>query len=209
MITLEQKIINLEQKLKKKKNDFDYLKDKYDFIENYLRNYEKKFLSLINFLQDCLNKFFIDDELLSNKEVNIHLDELKKGDFSSLNKKEQYSILIILMKYLMPLVNKTNLNNDVKKVNKVNLKFHLPEIKTNIPLELKNYKKLNFKKPHLNIRSMSAENINIIKDTGLPLLNDNNVKNNATKVFNPINKKYQNKYKNSSQSINTGISTGN
>ncbi len=94
-------------------------------------------------------------------------------------------------------------------MNKVNLKFHLPEIKTNIPLELKNYKKLNIKKPHLNIRSMSAENINIIKDTGLPLLNDNNVKNNATKVFNPINKKYQNKYKNSSQSINTGISTGN
>jgi len=209
MVNLEQKIFNLEKKLKNKKIDFDYLKDKYDFIENYLRNYEKKFLSLINFLQDCLNKFFIDDELLSNKEVNIHLDELKKGDFSSLNKKEQYSILIILMKYLMPLVNKTNLNNDVKKVNKVNLKFHLPEIKTNIPLELKNYKKLNFKKPHLNIRSMSAENINIIKDTGLPLLNDNNVKNNATKVFNPINKKYQNKYKNSSQSINTGISTGN
>ena len=36
MLTLKQKIINLEQKLKKKKIDFDYLMDKYDFIENYL-----------------------------------------------------------------------------------------------------------------------------------------------------------------------------
>ena len=44
-----------------------------------------------------------------------------------------------LSEILMPLVNKTNLNNDVKEVNKVNLKFHLPEIKTNIPLELKNF----------------------------------------------------------------------
>ena len=104
MVNLEQKILNLEKKLKNKKNDFDYLKDKYDFIENYLRNYEKKFLSLINFLQDCLNKFFVDDELLSNREVNIHIEDLKKGDFSSLNKEEQYSILIILMKYLIKLI---------------------------------------------------------------------------------------------------------
>ena len=211
MVNLEQKILNLEKKLKNKKNDFDYLKDKYDFIENYLRNYEKKFLGLINFLQDCLNKFFIDEELLLNREVNIHLEDLKKGDFSSLNREEQYSTLIILMKYLMPLVNQSNLNKEISKVNKVNLKFHLPEIKTYIPLELKNYKKINFKKPKLNIRSMSAENINLLKDTGLPILRDNSVKNRGTKIFNPINNsnKYQHKYKNSSQSINTGISTGN
>ena len=211
MLNLEQKIMNLEQKLKKKKNDFDYLKDKYDFIENYLRNYEKKFMGIINFLQDCLNKFFIDKELLSNREVNIHIEDIKKGDFSSLNKEEQYSILIILMKYLMPMVNQANLNNEVKKVNKVNLRFHLPEIKTNFPFEMKkyNYKHLKFKKPNLNIRSMSAENIGFPKDSGLPLIPGNSVKNRPTRIYGKFNNKYQAKYKNSSQSLNTGISTGN
>ena len=211
MITLEQKIINLEQKLKKKKNDFDYLKDKYDFIENYLRNYEKKFLGIINFLQDCLNKFFIDKDLLSNHEVNIHIEDIKKGDFSALNKEEQYSILIILMKYLMPMVNQASLNNEVKKVNKVNLRFHLPEIKTNIPFEYKanNYKHLKFKRPNLNIRSMSAENVGLLNDRGLPSLKGNSVKNGPTRVFGKFNNKYQVKYKNSSHSLNTGISTGN
>ena len=211
MLTLEQKIINLEQKLKKKKSDFDYLKDKYDFIENYLRNYEKKFLGIINFLQDCLNKFFIDKDLLSNHEVNIHIDDIKKGDFSALNKEEQYSILIILMKYLMPMVNQASLNNEVKKVNKVNLRFRLPEIKTNIPFEFKknNYKHLNFKKPNLNIRSMSAENIGLPNDRGLPSLQGNSVKHGPTRIFGKFNNKYQAKYKNSSHSLNTGISTGN
>jgi hypothetical protein len=201
----------LEQKLKKKKNDFDYLKDKYDFIENYLRNYEKKFLGIINFLQDCLNKFYIDEELLSNHEVNIHLEDIKKGDFSSLNKQEQYSILIILMKYLMPMVNQANLNNEVKKVNKVNLKFHLPQIKPNIPFSMKkyNYRNLEFKKPRLNIRSMSAENLGILKDSGLPSIPGNSVKNGPAKIFGKLNNKNQAKYKNSSQSLNTGLSTGN
>ena len=209
IVNLEQKIINLEQKLKQKKIDFNYLKDKYDYIENYLRNYEKKFLGIINFLQDCLNKFFIDEELLANNEVNIHIEDIKKGDFSSLNKEEQYSILIILMKYLMPMVNQANLNDETKKVNKVNLRIRLPEIKTNIPINIKNYKKLKFKKPNLNIRSMSAENINAIKERELPILPGNSVKNGPIKIFNKLSNKYQAKYKNSSQSINTGISTGN
>ena len=208
VVNLEQKIINLEEKLKHQKIDFNQLKDKYDFIENYLKNYEKKFLAIINFLQDCLNKFFIDEDLLSNKEVNIHLEDIKKGDFSSLSKEEQYSILIILMKYLMPMVNQAKLNNEVKKVNKINLRFHLPEIKTNIPLELKNYKKLKFRKPNLNIRSMSAENLYPLKEFNLPSL-QNSGKNGPVKVFGNFSNKYQGKYKNSSQSINTGISTGN
>ena len=185
MLNLEQKIVNLEEKLKQKKLDFNYLKDKYDFIENYLRNYEKKFLGIINFLQDCLNKFYIDEELLANREVNIHIEDIKNGDFSSFSKEEQYSILIILMKYMMPMVNQANLNNEIKKVNKVNLKFHLPEITTNIPLGLNNYnyKRLKFRKPNLNIRSMSAENINLTKDLDLPSIPGNSVKNGPTKIF--------------------------
>ena len=108
----------------------------------------------------------------------------------------------------MPMIDQAKLNNDVKKVNDVNLKFHLPEIKTNIPLEINkyNYNRLRFKKLNLNIRSMSAENINPQKKDALPSLSGNSVKNGPIKIFGKFNNKYQAKYKNSSQSINTGIS---
>ena len=129
------------------------MKDKYEFIENVLKNYQNKFLGIINFLEDSLNKFFIDEELLSNQEVNFHIDDMKKGDFSSLSKEEQYSVIIILMKYLMPLIHQTNINNNIENINKVNIKFHFPVIKTNI-LGGKKFKKLNIKKPFFNFRSM-------------------------------------------------------
>ena len=180
MINLEQKIINLEKKLNQKKKDFNYLKEKYEFIENVLKNYENKFLGIINFLEDSLNKFFIDDELLSNQEVNIHLDDMKKGDFTSLTKEEQYSTLIILMKYLMPLIHQTNLNNNIENINKVNLKFHVQNIKTNIPSERK-FKKIYIKKPIFNFRSMSAESVNSIKNTGLPTIQRKSVETDKNK----------------------------
>ena len=208
MINLEKKILNLEKQLKQKKADFNFLKDKYNFIENYLRNYEKKFLGIINFLQDCLNKFFIDEELLSNREINIHINDLKQGDFTSLNKEEQYSVLIILMKYLMPMVNQANMNNEQKRVNKINLKFKLPEIRTHIPIDINKYKHIKFQRHNFNIRSISAENIGIKKENGISSMPDNSFKSNAKKLFYGLDNKLQAKYKNSS-SLNTGISTGN
>ena len=208
MINLEKKILNLEKQLKQKKADFNFLKDKYNFIENYLKNYEKKFLGIINFLQDCLNKFFIDKELLSNREINIHINDLKQGDFTSLNKEEQYSVLIILMKYLMPMVNQANMNNEQKRVNKINLKFKLPEIRTHIPIDINKYKHIKFQRHNFNIRSMSAENIGIKKENGISSMPDNSFKSNAKKLFYGLDNKLQAKYKNSS-SLNTGISTGN
>ena len=208
MINLEKKILNLEKQLKQKKADFNFLKDKYNFIENYLRNYEKKFLGIINFLQDCLNKFFIDEELLSNREINIHINDLKQGDFTSLNKEEQYSVLIILMKYLMPMVNQANMNNEQKKVNKINLKFKLPEIRTHIPIDINKYKHIKYQRHNFNIRSMSAENIGIKKENGISSMPDNSFKSNAKKLFYGLDNKLQANYKNSS-SLNTGISTGN
>ena len=207
MVNLEQKIVNLEQKLKQKKQDYNDLKDKYESIESYLRNYEKKFLGIINFLQDSLNKFYLDEDILSNNEINIHLNDLKQGDFTSLNKELQYSVLIILMKYLMPLINQANLNSQQKRVNKINLNFKLPEIKTHIPLDINKYKPIKLKRPHLNLRSISAESIGNKKNMVLHPLSGNYLKNSPKIFFSKFNNKYKAKIKSSCQSSNTGIST--
>ena len=198
MINLEQKIINLEKKLTQKKKDFNYLKEKYEYIENVLKNYENKFLGIFNFLEDCLNKFFIDDELTSNQEVNIHIEDMKKGDFSSLNKEEQYSTLIILMKYLMPLIDQTNLNKNIENINKVNIKFHIPSVKTNINGEIKKFKKIYIKKPIINFRSVSAEYVNSINSTNnasLPSLPIKNIETLNRKKNGRNNSGYKQIYK--------------
>ena len=124
IINLEKKVINLEKKLISTKKDYNDLKDKNEFIERVLQNYENKYSGLFKFLEECLNKFYNDEELKNNKEIYVNIESIQKGDFSSLNKEEKYSTLIILMKYLMPLMNSKNLNDRNNNIDNINIKYH-------------------------------------------------------------------------------------
>ena len=128
MLTLEKKVMNLEKKLANSKKDYNFMKDKYDYIKKILKNYEKKYSGLFNFFEDCLDQFFNDEELANNQEIFVNIDSIRKCDFSNLNKEEKYSTLIILMKYLMPLMDSSNAlkqSQNNSNVNNVNLKFYL------------------------------------------------------------------------------------
>ena len=125
---------DLEKKLRMKKNEIIELKEKNDLIENTLKNYEKKYNGLFKYFEECLSLFFNDEDLKNNKNIYINIDSIKKGDFSLLNKEEKYSTLIIIMKYLLPLINSPNLNTELNtsennnntftNINNINLKFN-------------------------------------------------------------------------------------
>ena len=128
MLNLEKKVLNLEKKLMNSKKDYNLMKDKYEHIEKIMKNYEKKYSGLFNFFEDCLDQFFNDEELTNNQEIFVNIDSIRKCDFSNLNKEEKYSTLIILMKYLMPLMDSSNVlkqNQYNNSANNVNLKFYL------------------------------------------------------------------------------------
>ena len=194
LINFEQKIINLKKKLNQKKIEFNNLKEKYDYIENILKKYEKKYKGILNFLEDCLNKFFNDDELLNNNEIKTNIDNIKKGDFSLLNKDAQYSTLIILMKYLMPLIQQSNLNNNISNDN---FKLNFQNISKN-----KRYKKIYIKRPKINFRSISVDNIKMVNNVELPSLPGRSVEN----IDSKNNFAYNNRYKPIINKINSSRS---
>ena len=128
MLNLEKKVLALEKKFANSKKDYNLMKDKNEYLEKILRNYEKKYSGLFNFFEECLEQFFNDEELVNNKEIYVNIDSIRKCDFSNLNKEEKYSTLIILMKYLMPLMDSSNVlkqNQTNSSANNVNLKFYL------------------------------------------------------------------------------------
>ena len=157
-IQLENKVINLEKKLQVKQKEFNDIKEKSDYFEKILKNYEKKYTGLFKYFEECLKMFFNDEELKNNKELNIDIDLMKKGDFSGLNEKEKYSTLIILMKYLMPLIYSTESLNDFNNLNNINLKFYSKKKKIKISKNSNNgyninqniFKKIMSKKNNLN-----------------------------------------------------------
>ena len=129
MMNLEKKVLNLEKKLMASKKDYNVIKDRNEYVEKVLKNYEKKYSGLFNFFEDCLEQFFNDEELVNNQEIFVNIDSIKKCDFSNLNKEEKYTTLIIIMKYLMPLMDSSNAikqgQNNTNSINNVNLKFYL------------------------------------------------------------------------------------
>jgi hypothetical protein len=123
ILNLEKKIFNLEKKLSQKNKDYINLKENAEYTETRLKNYEKKYAGLFNFFEDSLQNFFEDDEIKNNQEIYVNIDALQKCDFNAFSKEEKYTILVILMKYLLPLINS---NDSISKNNigNVNLKFH-------------------------------------------------------------------------------------
>ena len=142
-IQLENKVINLEKKLLIKQKEYIEIKDKSDSFEKILKNYEKKYMGLFKYFEDCLEKFFKDEELKNNKDLCINIESMKKGDFSNLSDKEKYSILIILMKYLMPLIYSNESLNEFNILSNINLKFYSKMKKIKITRGNSNFNNIN------------------------------------------------------------------
>ena len=177
MLNLEKKVLTLEKKLMNSKKEYNIIKDKNEYIEKILRNYEKKYSGLFKFFEDCLDEFFNDEELTNNQEIFVNIDSIRKCDFSNLNKEEKYTTLIILMKYLMPLMDSSNVlkQSQGNNINNVNLKFYMAN-KNNFTDD-PDLKKLNLPKKNKYGKNMpinTMENVgNRINTDVLPNINNN------------------------------------
>ena len=127
MLNMHKKILNLENELILKQNDFEEEKNKIDSIKKIFKENKKKYLGLYKYLEECLKSFFNDDYLKSKRSIYIHIESLKKGDFENLSKEEKYATLIILMKYLSPLI----VPNDNNDLDNIQTKFNLIQSKNN------------------------------------------------------------------------------
>jgi len=80
MMNLEKKVLNLEKKLMTSKKEYNAIKDRNEYVEKVLKNYEKKYSGLFNFFEDCLEQFFNDEELVNNQEIFVNIDSIRKCD---------------------------------------------------------------------------------------------------------------------------------
>ena len=179
MLNLEKKVLNLEKKLNNSKRDYNSLKDKNEYVEKILKNYEKKYSGLFNFFEDCLNQFFNDEDLTNNQEIFVNIDSIQRCDFTALSLEEKYSTLVILMKYLMPLINTSDvLNQQNNNINNVNLKFHLSNKKQlNDDYNFMKNKKKGGKNLNINTNSDNVGGSNKNAGDVLPSITANNYGN--------------------------------
>ena len=122
--------LKYKQIINRKNYEIENLHLKLDRLKNKISFFINKYKKLYDFLEECLNNFF--DEIKGEKYFNIDYEELIKFDFSKLKEKEKYSVLILLMNRLIPLItfnfdSKCNLGNNVftTNINIFNKSFNL------------------------------------------------------------------------------------
>lgn len=95
---LRKDIVSKEMQIETLKTQYNATKGKLDLLN-------KKYSEIIRLCDEALKEMYLSKE---NKvdEVYLSLDEFKQCDFTKMTPKQKYAALVIIIKYILPLVNR-------------------------------------------------------------------------------------------------------
>ena len=115
------------KKLKKMYNklfkDYQNLKGIYNSLKDRERLQQKQYEGIINLYKNAMDELINDEEFKKKKDIYVKIEDIQKGNFDEFSKEEKYSILVYLMKHLIPLINSENkeINNFKEQINSVEI----------------------------------------------------------------------------------------
>jgi hypothetical protein len=135
--TVQKLILNIfkyNNLIKNKNNEIERLNIINDNLKNKLEQYIGKNKKLFLFLQESLNIFFIEcQETLKNKNIHVDIENIKNFNFESLKNEEKYGILLLLMKFLFPLVVINYTSNSINNIQENLFKTNVNIVKRFLP----------------------------------------------------------------------------
>ena len=157
------KIYNLEKKIKIKTNENESLKSQMFDYQNQLMKYDEKYKNLFNFFEKCIEQFYDDEEIKNNRNFNLQFDSIKKCDFTIFFFFLQFSLLIIIMKYLMRIINMnfntiSKIGNNIYEtnLNLINNNYNIIKNLSKEPILQNAFKKDKTLNKYLNLNSFNS-----------------------------------------------------
>jgi hypothetical protein len=127
-ISKSKKKNELIKTLKLKEIEFNTLKLKHESLSDKLSQYEKKMFGILKLFETGIEKLSEDPELKNNREIYVNVNDIKNIDFSNFTIEQKYTIIMLLIKHLIPLIDLTDIpKSDILKENleKVKVKYQL------------------------------------------------------------------------------------
>ena len=121
-----QKWLKLEKEYENLSNNYNLLKEKFDYITDREKEFQKKYCSII-ILYDTALKELMKDEKIIKKKISINFNNFLEGNIDTYTKEEKINIIFLLMKHLLPLI-KVQSNEIVKLrnlFNNIDIKFKI------------------------------------------------------------------------------------
>ena len=119
---------SLEKIYKDLLEDYQFLKNKYNTLKDKEKSFQDKYKGIINLFNKALEDLLKDEEIKNKENIYININELNKGNYEQFTKEEKYSILIVLINKLLPLIKinekEKNLNELKDKINNIEFKMN-------------------------------------------------------------------------------------
>ena len=101
---LIKKIRKLEYDLEKKKIDLENLKASHELFQEKLKQIERKYYNIFTLFDEGLRHLSEEIQMSNSHEIYINIETIKKLDFESLPVEKKFSLLLLLMKKITPLI---------------------------------------------------------------------------------------------------------
>jgi hypothetical protein len=169
-ILLQKDLIKKTKEIDILRNNCNHYKDKLNFINNRYSN----ILSLYDTVLEKIHKEYPEDL----KEIFIDINEFNKCEFNKLSPDKKYSLVILLIQCILPLINENNLPENIKKNMKyTQTKFYLNNETCDSSFRVKNINSSLF---DINMRE-NENKLREIRDGTWHKFKNKNKKRNSTK----------------------------
>ena len=108
-------VILRKELIKKIKESEDY-KSKYDYYKTKLDELNDKYGNIMKLFEEVLIRIYEDKNMKNIKNIYINLEDFKSCNFELLSSEQKYSIVMLIIKYLIPLINPNNLPDKFKSL---------------------------------------------------------------------------------------------
>jgi hypothetical protein len=115
-INQSQNLIFLRKELIKKIKECEDYKSKYEYYKTKLDSLNNKYGNIIQLFEDVLVDIYEDKNMKNIKNIFINLEDFKQCNFEILSSEQKYSIIMLIIKYLIPLINPNNLPGKFKSL---------------------------------------------------------------------------------------------
>jgi len=116
--------LNLYKDISKKHKEIENYKSKYEICQSKLNSIEKRFSNLINYFDEILLEIYNDKNYNWINEIYLDFNDFKNCEFEKLSSKQKYSILVIIIQKLIPLIiNQNLLNENILNINNIKTKL--------------------------------------------------------------------------------------
>ena len=109
IVLLRKELVNKIKECEDYKSKSECYKTKLDILNN-------KYGNIMRLFEDVLIKIYEDKNMAYIKNIYINLEDFKSCNFEKLSSEQKYSIVILIIKYLLPLINPNNLPDKFKSL---------------------------------------------------------------------------------------------